>query len=94
MPNPNCRVVDQLVVPRPNKYASSAVFSPMTGVSKVVAQHLNVMSQMCEELQPKVDGEVHQDLNANLEETESQLLVKRKVMHGWKQISRLGLFEV
>ena len=47
----------------------------MTGVSKVVAQHLNVMSQMCEELQPKVDGEVHQDLNANLEETESQLLV-------------------
>ena len=82
MPDPNCRIVDQLVVPRPNENASSAVFSPMTGVSKVVAQHLNVMSQMCEELQPKVDGEVHQDLNANLEETESQLLVKRKFSHG------------
>ena len=82
MPNPDCRVVDQLVVPRPNKYASSAVFSPMTGVSKVVAQHLNVMSHVCEELQPKVEDEVHQDLNANFEETESQLLVKRKARHG------------
>ena len=82
MPNPDCRVVDQLVVPRPNKYASSAVFSPMTGVSKVVAQHLNVVSHVCEELQPKVEDEVHQDLNANFEETESQLLVKRKARHG------------
>ena len=82
MPNPNCRVVDQLVVPRPNENASSAVFSPMTGVSKVVAQHLNVVSHMCEELQPKVEDEVHEDLNANFEETESQLLVKRKFSHG------------
>ena len=82
MPDPNCRIVDQLVVPRPNKDASSAVFSPMTGVSKVVAQHLNVVSHVCEELQPKVEDEVHQDLNANFEETESQLLVKRKARHG------------
>ena len=82
MPNPDCRVVDQLVVPRPNKYASSAVFSPMTSVSKVVAQHLNVVSHVCEELQPKVEDEVHEDLNANFEETESQLVVKRKFIHG------------
>ena len=82
MPDPNCRIVDQLVVPRPNENASSAVFSPMTGVSKVVAQHLNVVSEMCEELQPKVEDEVHEDLNANFEETESQLVVKRKFIHG------------
>ena len=50
VPCPHCRVIDQLVVPRPNKDASSAVFSPMTCVSKIVAQHLNVVSHVCEEL--------------------------------------------
>ena len=81
MPDPNCGVVDQFVVPRPNEYATRSVVSPVACVSKVVAKHLNVVSEVCEELEPEIDCEVQQNLHGNLEEAKSQLQM-RMFNHG------------